>query len=231
VGFPLDDVCDAPKVSVVVPLSDEQWLENALANVRRQRYPDLEPLWILKAGAAGALAERIMSACPAGRVVEVGADASLAVMLGRGIEVARGALITGFDPHDVYGPEFVGDLALALSYADAEIAGKGAYFTAARSGEAPALNEAASGYRQVDRVLGTAWLARRAVFERTGIERMLSVEAGRPMLASGNGLGRIYSADPYNYLRFEAAGITPAAIAASLDANDSSANGSAGVMI
>ena len=51
------------------------------------------------------------------------------------------------------------------------------------------------------------------------------------MIACANGLGRIYSADPYNYLRVEAAGVAPAAIAASLDGNSSRANGAAGVMI
>jgi len=230
-GFQLDNLQASPKVSVIIPLSHQQWLENALASVRRQRYANLELLWIVKDRAAGALSERVMNACPGGRIIEVGSDASLATMLGCGIEAAQGALITAFDPHDLYGPEFIGDLTLALNYADAEIAGKAAYFAAAASGEKPALHEPDSGYRQVDRVLGTAWLARRAAFERTGIEKMLSVKDGRPMLASGNGSGRIYSADPYNYLRFEAAVVTPAAVAASLNDNDFRAIGRAGIMI
>ena len=115
---------DLPTVSVVVPLGDEGWLENALANLRRQRYADIEPLWMVKDGAAGALAERVMREYPRGTIVEVGADASFAAMLRRGIELAPGPLVTAFDPRDLYGPEFIGDLVLALTYGDAEIAGK-----------------------------------------------------------------------------------------------------------
>ncbi|HZA65913.1 MAG TPA: hypothetical protein VE592_03135, partial [Geminicoccaceae bacterium] len=165
------------------------------------------------------------------RAFEVGADVPLATMLDRGVNAAEGELITAFDPRDVYGPEFIGDLALALIYADAEVVGKAAHFSAAPDGASPVLHEPAASFRHVDRVSGAAWLARRAVLEQASIEEMLSFKDDRPMIACANGLGRIYSADPYNYLRVEAAGVAPAAIAASLDGNRSSANGAAAVMI
>ena len=108
--------------------------------------------------------------------------------------------------------------------------GKAAYFSAAPPGASPVLHEPAARFRHVDRVSGAAWLARRAVLEQASIEEMLSFQDDRPAIACANGSGKIYSADPYNYLRVEAAGIAPA-IAAGLDGNDSSANGAAGIMI
>jgi SAM-dependent methyltransferase len=230
IGGGPDDLRDTPKVSVIIPLCDGDLLENALANLRRQRYARIEPVWIVSEGAT-ALVERVMNACRGGRAVEVGADVPLATMLDRGVNAAEGELITAFDPRDVYGPEFIGDLALALIYADAEVVGKAAHFSAAPDGASPVLHEPAASFRHVDRVSGAAWLARRAVLEQASIEEMLSFKDDRPMIACANGLGRIYSADPYNYLRVEAAGVAPAAIAASLDGNRSSANGAAAVMI
>jgi SAM-dependent methyltransferase len=229
IGGDPNDLGDTPKVSVIIPPCDDDLLQNALANLRRQRYARIEPVWIVRDGAA-APAERVMHACPGATVVEVGAEVPLATMLDRGVNAAEGELITALDPRDVYGPEFIGDLVLALTYADAEVVGKAAYFSAAPDGASPVLHEPASRFRHVDRVSGAAWLARRAALEQASIEEMLSFENDRPMIACANGLGRIYSADPYNYLRVEAAGVAPA-VAASLDGNRPSANGAAGVMI
>jgi hypothetical protein len=70
-------------------------------------------------------------------------------------------------------------------------------------------------YRHVERVLGTAWLGPRDLIASAGIDRVLGIEQGSLSITGENGLGRIYSPDPYNYLRFaEADGGMPAAIAA-----------------
>ena len=219
IGLELDELHgDSPKVSVVIPLGDERWLENALANLRRQRYPNIEPLWIVADGAASRLAERVMREHPGGRLAEVAPDASVATMLRRGIELASGPLVTAFDARDLYGPEFIADLALALSYADVEIVGKGAHFAAQPAARSPVLHGAAARYRHVDRVEGAAWLARRAALDRIGIDRVLRVEEGRPMLVCADEPGRIYSADPYNYVRFGDVDAVPEAVAACVDA-------------
>jgi hypothetical protein len=202
----------APKVSVILTLDDPRWLDNAQANLRRQRYPEIEPLWVLKAGLGDGLRERLMREHPSGRVVEASADAPRAAMLGRGLELARGDLIGAFDPRDLYGPEFIGDLVLALTYADAEIAGKAAHFSARAFGQSAVLNQPAACHRHVDQVIGTAWLARRAALEGGSVERMLRFEDGRPVIARERNSRAIYSADPYNYLRLEGGG-APSAMA------------------
>jgi hypothetical protein len=152
-------------------------------------------------------------------------------MLRRGIELASGPLVTAFDPRDLYGPEFIADLALALSYTDVEIVGKGAHFAALPSARSPVLHGAAARYRPIDRVEGTAWLARRGSFDRIGIDRLLSIEEGRPMLACADGHGQMYSADPYNYLRFAGTDVTPEALAACVDERGAIAIGKDEVII
>ena len=217
IGCDLEEERDAPTVAVITPVGDAGWLDNALGNVRRQHYKGIEPIWVLEDGSAGQLSERITRADPRATVVEVATGTSWEAMLRRGIEAARSPLIAAFAAHDLYGPEFLGDLALALTYTDAEIVGKAAHFTAAGLGEAPVLNEAASAYRYVGRLLGTAWLARRTVFERAGFDHLIGVEDGHPTIAQANGSGKIYGADPWNYLRLEHSGTTPVATASSLE--------------
>jgi hypothetical protein len=152
-------------------------------------------------------------------------------MLRRGIELAPGPLVTVFDPRDLYGPEFITDLALALSYADVEIVGKGAHFAALPAARSPVLRGADARYRHLDRIEGAAWLARRACLDRIGIDRVLRIEEGRPVLACADGCGQIYSADPYNYLRFAGAEVSSEAVAACLDQRGAITVGRAEVMI
>jgi 2-polyprenyl-3-methyl-5-hydroxy-6-metoxy-1,4-benzoquinol methylase len=210
----------SPPVSVVVAVDDRRWLDNALASLRRQRYPRIQPVWVVKDGAAGTVIEQVMSACPGGTILEVDANTPLVGMLGRGIDAAEGALITALDPRDFYGPEFIGDLVLALAYAEAEVVGKAAYFGVTAGGEPPVLHEPALRNRHVDRLLGTAWLARRELLQRSRVDQMLSVEDGCPMLVRATGVGKMYSADPYNYVRIQGTEITPSALAATLGTLD-----------
>jgi len=55
------------------------------------------------------------------------------------------------------------------------------------------------------------------VLQRSRIDQMLSVKDDCPMLVCSDGVGRMYSADPYNYVRVQGAGITTSALAAKLD--------------
>ena len=86
-------------------------------------------------------------------------------------------------------------------------------------------------YRHVDRVAGTAWLARRASLDRIGIDRALSMAEGQPVLACADGDIQMYSPDPYNYLRFLGVDVTPEVVAACLDARGAIAIGRDEVMI
>jgi hypothetical protein len=231
IGLDLEPVRDSLKVSVVIPLADQRWFEHALANVRRQRHAPLEPVWVLRGGAANGLAERVAREYPSAVTIEVGADASLGTMLRCGIEASRSAFVTVFDPRDLYGPEFIGDLLLAISSADAEMVGKSAFFTALTSGRAPVLCQSSSLYRYVDEAMASAWLARREFLQQVGPDHILSVEDGARPVVRANGSGRIYGADPYNYLRLADADLTPTASTARAGNGSPIGIGDADIMI
>lgn len=202
IGLDLDEVRDQPLVSVVTTLDDPGLLDHALANLRRQTYPRCHPVWVLRGDhQAGPAAARIVREWPNATVVELGTDASMPAMVQAGIEAARGAYVTVFGPRDLYGAEFITDLVLAFTYADADIVGKAACFGAAPPGEALELNLPSLQYRHVAEVAATAWLARRKLFDRVGIDHLLGCRDGVPVVTCANGFGRIYSSDPFNYLR------------------------------
>jgi 2-polyprenyl-3-methyl-5-hydroxy-6-metoxy-1,4-benzoquinol methylase/spore maturation protein CgeB len=214
IGVDVETSRHAPEVSVIIPLADQRWFENALANLRRQRHVPLETVWVLRGGAGSDLAERVAREDPAGVILEAGADAPLGIMLRCGLESARGALVTVFEPRDLYGPEFIGDLVLAMSYADVEMVGKGAYFSAPPSGDVAELCRWSARYRYVDEVMASAWLARRDFVRRVGLDQILKVEDDGRAVVRANGSAKIYGADPYNYLRLADADPTCAARAA-----------------
>jgi hypothetical protein len=88
-----------------------------------------------------------------------------------------------------------------MSYADAEMVGKGAHYAALPCGRVPALRQPSSRYCYLDQVMASAWLARRDFVQRVGLEQFLGIQDGGRVVARANGSGRIYGADPYNYVR------------------------------
>ncbi len=189
-----------PLVSVVIPLDDGAFLDNALASLARQRHAPLEAILVVRAGARDA-AERFSGAWPEGRVVEVAADAAAPALWQAGIGEARGEFVTVFDPAAVYGAEFISDLLLAFDYAGTDLVGKAAHYVS--SGGAPELIGARHRYQHVDQVPAAALLARGRVFEEAGFDRIVAAGPGGALVARAPVPGRIYSADPFNYLRLE----------------------------
>jgi hypothetical protein len=117
-----------------------------------------------------------------------------------------------------------------MSYADSEMVGKGAYFSAAPNGAA-VLCQPAARYRYVDEVMASAWLARRDFVQRVGLDRILSVTESGRAVARANGGGRIYGADPYNYLRLADRGLRRIASPALFGSGDALGNPYPDIMI
>lgn len=193
IGLVLDDLDQEPLVSILLPLGDHSSLHNSLSNLRRQLYPQLEVVLIVQSGARHR-AEGVFAEWPQAKIVEVATNASTEAMLEAGIGEASGVLVTIFDELSVYGEEFVRDLVLAFDYADADIVGKASHFAAAGSND-----EGAAPYSYVQHVPAAAMLARRQLFEQVPVHRVFRHE--RPDLIIAAGTDRIYSADPFNYLR------------------------------
>ena len=230
IGLDVEPLPDSHAVSVIIPLDDPSWFESGLANLRGQRHAPLQAVWALRSSQSSRLAERITREDPSGVTVEVGAQAPLESMLRCGFETAGAPLVTVLDPRDLYGPEFIGDLVLAMSYADSEMVGKGAYFSAAPNGAA-VLCQPAARYRYVDEVMASAWLARRDFVQRVGLDRILSVTESGRAVARANGGGRIYGADPYNYLRLADRGLRRIASPALFGSGDALGNPYPDIMI
>ena len=115
-----------PLVSVLVPTRRPDRLQDAIASVEIQTYPQVELVLGLhgdgfeRAGAGPGL-DRLRFPATAVRVPE---DRSLGEVLNEALAASRGEMVAKFDDDDRYGPEHLWDLVLAAEYSGAALVGK-----------------------------------------------------------------------------------------------------------
>jgi hypothetical protein len=121
---------DRPMVSVIFATRREGWLEHGLAQVNRQTYEPRELVVCLHGDEFGeGIKERVRSLGTGDvRIVHVDSGLTLGDALNAGVEVARGELVSKMDDDDYYNTDHLWDLALALDYSGADLAGKAAEF-------------------------------------------------------------------------------------------------------
>ncbi len=120
-----------PLVSIILATRREDWLEHAMAQVRRQTYEPRELIVALHGDAfAAGIEERVRSLAgpEEPRIVRPASDLVLGEALNAAVEVAGGELITKWDDDDYYDRDHIWDLVLALEYSGADLVGKGAEF-------------------------------------------------------------------------------------------------------
>lgn len=118
---------DPPAVTVVTVTNRPDFLIDAIANFRRQAYPQAE--WVVLVNAAAELFGAWQTACrelPGARVWHAPA-ATVGACRNRGVALARGDVVAMFDDDDLYGPHYLGEAVGALLATGAEMAGKLAY--------------------------------------------------------------------------------------------------------
>ena len=129
------DTCDlfneppsAPSVSILLATNRPNHLEQALAQVRKQNYPELELVLALHGDGFGELAvKNLVSRMPCAlEIVRVGAEQPFPVVLNAATAAANGQLTTKMDDDDIYGEDHVWDLVLAHQYSGAHLVGKAA---------------------------------------------------------------------------------------------------------
>ena len=113
-------------VSVLLASRRPRRLAAAVANVARQRYPNLELVLALHGpGFVPQLVERATSGFPYPlKVRRLDTGLVLGSVLNAAASAASGALLAKMDDDDLYGPEHLWDLVLAQEYSGARLVGK-----------------------------------------------------------------------------------------------------------
>ena len=120
------DPPELPRVSVLLATRRPGRLGMAVANVARQRYPNLQPVLALHGPGFGqaAVARACAGFAAAPRVLRLDRECPLGAVLNAATAAADGTLLAKMDDDDVYGPEHLWDLVLAHEYSGAALVGK-----------------------------------------------------------------------------------------------------------
>ena len=119
-----------PVVSVLLATRRPERLRIAVEAVARQSYPRIELVLAMHGpGFDHAEADRVIAglAHPA-RLVQAPSSAPLGEVLDTAVRASTGTLLTKFDDDDLYGPEHIWDLVLAVEYSKADLVGKAAEY-------------------------------------------------------------------------------------------------------
>lgn len=192
-----------PRLSVLLSTRRPDRLEQAVAEVAKQTYPNIELVLVLhgdgwdeaRAGATG----RGMGL--ATRVVTAPGTWTLGDCLNAGLDSASGELVAKMDDDDYYGLEHLTDVALALDYADADLVGKRGHFVHVSERDLTLEVLPEEQERFVDRIPGATILLRRRVLERyrfRSVPRHVDSHLVKSLRTSG---GRIYSTNRFNFIR------------------------------
>ena len=192
-----------PRVSVLLATRRPTRLAHAVANVARQRFPEIELVLALHGpGFASGTLERALAgfAHPA-TVLRLDRSVTLGGVLAAAAAAARGPLLAKMDDDDVYGPEHLWDLVLAHEYSGAALVGKfPATVYLARRG-CTVRQRRVPGETWSSSITGGAMLIARADLERAGgwrpVPRHVDRALAEDVLRTG---GTVYRTHDAGYL-------------------------------
>lgn len=186
-------------VSVIVPVTAGGDLDRTLAQLAAQSGVVQAVLMAPEPEVAEKRARETLSA----DVVVRAADPGLTTggLIGRALDLCEGDLVAVMDPRDAYGEHYLTDLTRTFLYTTADIAGKASYHVYLSGPGATLLRQPDAAYTYLPEITGSTLLARRAVLRDLGVAD-LSEGWDEVLMRQCRAEGvRVFSADPYNYVR------------------------------
>lgn len=188
-----------PLVSVLVPTRRPDRLQDVVASVEVQTYPQLELVLALHGDGFGdALAAVNLDGLPfPARTVRVPPDRSLGAVLNDSLAASGGEMVAKFDDDDLYGPEHLWDLVLAAEYSGAALVGKTSEYVYLAGADRTVRRFVGFGERYIDptqhSVTGAAVLVTREAIESVGGWRAMGVGEDKALVQDiGAAGGRVY---------------------------------------
>ena len=193
---------DQPAVSVLMPTMRPENVARCLENFTKQTYAQKELVLILNNAEFDIDAvKRDAESIPNVQVLHVDGRTTLGDCLNRGVEAASGSYVAKMDDDDLYGERYLADSVLAASFSDAEVVGKGSFFTYFEESDTLALAEVTRDHTFSHFVTGGTLLIRADAARRNPFDAV-SIREDTNFLHSAAQAGcRIYSADRFNFVR------------------------------
>jgi len=191
-----------PSVSVLMPTMRPENVARCLENFTKQTYVQKELVLILNNAEFDLDAVRRQAgAIPDVQVLHVDGPTTLGECLNMGVEAASGDYVAKMDDDDLYGERYLSDAVLAALFSDAEVVGKGAFFTYFEDSDTLALAEVTRDHTFSYFVTGGTLLIRADVAGKNPFDTVSVREDTNFLHAAAQAGCRIYSADRFNFVR------------------------------
>lgn len=196
---------DWPSVSVLLVTHRADFLDHAIAQLRRLSYPRLQVVVGLHGDRVDrtTVEDRLRDLPHQAVVVAIDGSANLGQALQLTADRAEGALLTKMDDDDHYGPEHIWDLVLARQYSGAQIVGKALDWIHLASSDVTVFRPTYPAEKYADFVAGGTILISRADLAAVGGWRPVPRSVDRALLDRvlqdgglvyrTHGLGYVYS--------------------------------------
>ena len=193
---------DSPAVSVLMPTMRPENVERCLENFAKQTYENKELVLILNNAEFDLDSVRARSeSIPNVEVLHVDGRATLGECLNRGVEASSGKYVAKMDDDDLYGDRYLADAVLAASFSEADVVGKGAFFTYFEESDTMALAEVTREHTFSFFVTGGTLFIRSDVARKNPFDSVSLREDTNFLHAAARAGCRIYSADRFNFVR------------------------------
>ncbi len=192
-----------PQIDVMVATKRPERLEEVMANLGRQTYPNLRLFLVAhgvdldKARVAGAAAEFGVNLADVSYVAET---TVLGDVFNIGFAGTESEIIAKIDDDDFYGPEYFWDLYSALDFSGAEVAGKWAHYVYLEGIDSLIYRFKKYENRFTDVVAISTLLMRRSVLDLEQFPAMPYGSGSVFLRALGQHGVRVFAADRWNYL-------------------------------
>jgi hypothetical protein len=188
-------------ISVILPTNRPEQIDHAIAQVAGQVHRPLQLVLVLHGVPADGVADKARAAGLENVVVvTAGTSLTLGAVLNLGIDAADGAYLAKMDDDNLYGPNYLSDLAYAFDYTTAGLVGKGAHYCEMRTHGVTLLRFPHLEHTEAELVQGGTILADGDMLRKlrfADLPRAVDSDLLQRTLREGIG---IHSADRFNFV-------------------------------
>lgn len=190
-----------PSIDVICVSSRPDYLDHALANHRRQRYPRTRLIFVTNSDEFDrARVESAVAEFPGSRVLHMPSHLTLGECLNAALEISDAEFFAKFDDDDWYGAEYLADMVLATRFADATVYGKRSFHAHVEGADCTVVRHEGHEFEYTKLVMGGTLLVRRSDIGDIRFEAVPSGTDTRFLKACTERGLKIFSTDRFNYL-------------------------------
>ncbi len=210
---PRDD--EKPLVSIIMASMREKYIDRIVTNISRQVYPNKEFIIVTQNFSADGileLREKLgkMKGFVSFKIIENNTTDTLGERQNLAISHAVGEYVAKFDDDDFYFSNYLMDMIKPFSFGDYDMVGKAEFFIYLEGlNQTVLIRDGKAAYREMDFVSGATFVIKKKVFDAlkgfSSVNQSEDSDLLKRLKANG---GKIYSADPYNFVVFRSANVT-----------------------